>query len=506
MRLAPHPFPVAPRPMDGELLSSWRARIACRYGLEGWELAPDVLSGRHSEGACQHDVDWAPAPQDIQFLAASTRLDVETVAAMALSRRGWRRHWACWERAPDDTTAWGPYGRVEVAWCPACLRHDRQIGRDAWLRRDWAIAARGLCATHGLPLEQRCHFCEGWQPQRWVTLSDSAVLLCSHCGRSLDEVVIDNDISSNGVTQPRTLHDWAKLRAFEEHLVAVLDGHEPDGRWTGRSTRQAFLCLVEDLTRLLCHLNMCNGGDWALINRIVQPPWPTGWRDRLRCSSAYPLAVVPIWWRRALLSAVARLLTETASERGYGFSWLEDVLPPRPLSIGTLYTELDDVGRRMLADRSSRWPVRPQAAALAAVRNAQKQASVTAQKKLQEWQAAAYRRQERERKSDLRRQRRERQRLIRILNNLFQATRHGPVSASLFSLVIGHPSAQPADNLPPTLGLRPASVYRDMAEDILRGPVWQASRQLDAKDRIKLLGRLARQALFDEPASPGPPA
>lgn len=499
------PFPIAPRPMDGELLSSWRARIACRYGLEGWELAPDVLSGRHPEDASQRDVDWMPAPEDLRFLVASSRLDVEAVATMALSRHGWPRHWACWERAPDDATAWGPYGRVAVAWCPACLRRDRQAGRDAWLRRDWAMAARGLCASHGLPLEQRCHFCDGWQPQRWVMLAGSAVLLCGHCGRSLDEATGDEDISG-GLTRPGVPQDWAKLRAFEEHLVAVLDGHEPDDGWAGRSSRHAFLSLVEDLTRLLCHLNMCHGGDWALINRIVQPPWPTGWRDRLRCASAYPLAVVPIWWRRALVSGVARLLTESASERGYGFSWLEDVLPPRSLSIGTLYAELDDVGRAMLINRSSQWPARPQAAALTAVRTAQEEAAAIARRKLLEWQAASHRRQEREKKSALAARRRERQRLLRILKNLFQATRHGPVSAGLSTLVIGRPSARPIDHLPPTLGLRPASVYRAMAEDILRGSVWQASRQLDTQERIKLLGRLARQALYDEPVSLGPPA
>ena len=155
--------------------------------------------------------------------------------------------------------------------------------------------------------------------QRWVTLADFAVLLCGHYGRSLDEAVGDED-RGGGLTQPCALDDWANLRAFEEHLAAVLDGHESDDCWAGRSSRHAFLDLVEDLARLLCHLNMANGDDWALINRIVQPPWPTGWRDRLRCASAYPLATVPVWWRRALLSAVARLLTESASERGYGFS------------------------------------------------------------------------------------------------------------------------------------------------------------------------------------------
>ncbi len=202
-----------------------------------------------------------------------------------------------------------------------------------------------------------------------------------------------------------------------------------------------------------------------------------------------------------MLSAIARLLTESASERGYGFSWLEDVLPPRPLSIGMLYTELDDVGRRMLVDRSSRWPARPQAAALTAVRTVQEEAAAIVRKTLLDWQAAAHRRQERERKAALAAQRRERQRLLRILNTLFREARRGPVQGNLANRVIGRAPLSLAETGVPGFGLRSASVYRRMAEDILRGPVWQASRRFEAKDRIKLLGRLARQALNDEPAS-----
>lgn len=31
-------LPVAPRPFRNELMSSWLARVACRYGLEGRDL------------------------------------------------------------------------------------------------------------------------------------------------------------------------------------------------------------------------------------------------------------------------------------------------------------------------------------------------------------------------------------------------------------------------------------------------------------------------------------
>ena len=170
-----------------------------------------------------------------------------------------------------------------------------------------------------------------------------------------------------------------------------------------------------------------------------------------------------------------------------------------------LYTELDDVGRRMLVDRSSRWPARPQAAALTAVRIAQEEAAAIARKKLLDWQAAAHRRQESERKAALAAQSRERQRLLRILNTLFREARRGPVQGNLANRVIGRAPVPFVEAGVPGFDLRPASAYRRMAEDILRGPVWQASRRLEAKDRIKLLGRLARQALGDKPASPRPP-
>lgn len=102
-------------------------------------------------------------------------------------------------------------------------------------------------------------------------------------------------------------------------------------------------------------------------------------------------------------------------------------------------------------------------------------------------------------------QRRERECLLRIVNTLFGEARRGPVQGNFAHRGIGRAPMPFAETRLPGFGLRPASVYRWMAEDILRDPVWQASRRLEAKNRIKRLGRLTRQASVDEPVSPRPP-
>ena len=42
-------LPIAPRPIAGELLSSWQGRVACRYGLAGDELRVCGVGNHHRE-------------------------------------------------------------------------------------------------------------------------------------------------------------------------------------------------------------------------------------------------------------------------------------------------------------------------------------------------------------------------------------------------------------------------------------------------------------------------
>ena len=58
-------LPVAPRPYRGELLSSWLARVACRYGLTHQALADWMADGGQSFSPIQSVDDRLPAPEQV---------------------------------------------------------------------------------------------------------------------------------------------------------------------------------------------------------------------------------------------------------------------------------------------------------------------------------------------------------------------------------------------------------------------------------------------------------
>ena len=80
-------LPVAPRPFEGELLSSWQGRIACRY-----DLCPDHLTERFGVARDDRSIgfsgrDFAPAPAAVSAWARACRLSEGRVREMALSTR-----------------------------------------------------------------------------------------------------------------------------------------------------------------------------------------------------------------------------------------------------------------------------------------------------------------------------------------------------------------------------------------------------------------------------------
>ena len=79
------PLPVAPRPFDGELLSSWQARVACHYGRTAAELELwlDPSSGPDIGGFERRDFD----PDEIG------QRDITTKGTSEISMRNQFRAW-----------------------------------------------------------------------------------------------------------------------------------------------------------------------------------------------------------------------------------------------------------------------------------------------------------------------------------------------------------------------------------------------------------------------------
>ncbi|RTR10041.1 hypothetical protein EJ903_26405 [Azospirillum griseum] len=180
-------LPLAPRPMEDELLSSWLSRVACRYDLDGGALRGLLTTpGDDAETMTTlHGLDYQPAHEEIAVLAAAARLPVERLSTLALTTAHptWPRHWYAWDwgvLVPSNGTE--PYANaLAPGWCDLCLSEDQAVGRHAYLRRHWAYAAVGFCHRHRLPLRHLCPFCQTAGSLRFVPSDGGTRLCCGNC-------------------------------------------------------------------------------------------------------------------------------------------------------------------------------------------------------------------------------------------------------------------------------------------------------------------------------------
>lgn len=147
-------LPVAPRPYRDELLSSWLARVACRYGLAAQELGGHFPGGQNPAPSRPID-DWAPTADRTRELAAACGLDPERLRRLSLSRR-----------YPQRPRSWyatrGPEWALSIgspSVCVACFDDDHAAGRDAYLRAHWELSELCVCPRHGRLFHDRCMWC-----------------------------------------------------------------------------------------------------------------------------------------------------------------------------------------------------------------------------------------------------------------------------------------------------------------------------------------------------------
>ncbi|MGC1504570.1 MAG: TniQ family protein [Sulfitobacter sp.] len=146
--MVPAKLPVAPRPFRDELLSSWVARVAARYGAEPLELMVYLAGqGGRDAGAQQVD-DVAPDMELLRLWAKACRMDPERLRRSSLA-----------SRYPDRPRDW--FLTETVPACLACFDGDVAAGRDAYLRAIWRLAEQVVCPAHRTMLLDRCPACRG---------------------------------------------------------------------------------------------------------------------------------------------------------------------------------------------------------------------------------------------------------------------------------------------------------------------------------------------------------
>jgi hypothetical protein len=173
-------LPVAPRPYREELLSSWLGRVACRYGLDARSLAGELADAPKVDVQPTFVDDVAPEPGRIKLLARVCGVDPARLRRLALGRRHPTRPLP-WFLAQGPE--WTPATARSPPVCFACFDGDRAVGRDDYVRADWMLAERCVCAAHRRVLRDRCPHCGHWLHFAFRMREGRARMVCWRCER-----------------------------------------------------------------------------------------------------------------------------------------------------------------------------------------------------------------------------------------------------------------------------------------------------------------------------------
>lgn len=280
--MKPARLPVAPRPYRDELLSSWMARVACRYGLTAQELAGHFAGDGNRLSPLPID-DTAPARDQTTVWAQACGVDPERLQRLALSRRFPRRSRSWYVSAGPE---WAPSARPRsTPVCVACFAADQAAGRDAYLRAGWMLGERCICPMHGRLLHDRCVSCHRRLSVAFHLHDGSARPVCSHCARLL------TDRGGEG-GQPQDHALVATALATQQRITASVNGENPEGDR-----------LEKALSVLWAPLDHPAAARPVLALWFNEAGWRCPYDVRHAVGAATPLGQLPVRWRFITLLA-----------------------------------------------------------------------------------------------------------------------------------------------------------------------------------------------------------
>lgn len=143
-------LPVAPRPFSDELLSSWMARVAGRYGLEVSELT--AWLAEQGSGKQRRQInDSDPDQNSLRPWMKACRIDLTRLQRLSLK-----------SRYPHSSGNWVLDGAGGIASvCLGCFDADFAAGRDSYMRSHWKLSEHIVCPVHREMLRDRCPECSG---------------------------------------------------------------------------------------------------------------------------------------------------------------------------------------------------------------------------------------------------------------------------------------------------------------------------------------------------------
>ena len=166
-----------PRPLDGEIASSWFARIRHEHRLPYWTILNDLKIPKAV------DTDTSDLSQFISKITHGVDTDEDRLTKMVNLFSFSRYHNQLYIIFNRDKKL-QPF----VSFCPECLNEPIPYWRFSWRLKFYRV-----CYTHHRPMRFRCQHCNGKQLCNVTNLKISATFrkialgFCCHCSKSLSD-------------------------------------------------------------------------------------------------------------------------------------------------------------------------------------------------------------------------------------------------------------------------------------------------------------------------------
>ncbi|SPS03043.1 TniQ family protein [Cupriavidus taiwanensis] len=137
----PRPWPVAPRPFEGEAFGGWLGRLAAKYYLTVEQLWTQANLGPMPTLTQRKWLLFPPVPiETLERLSQLTHVSVDRLSAM------------------QTPISW-IFARRFLRYCYPCLTLDRADVYSPFWKREWLDPALSMCVRH--PGQARNDFCTG---------------------------------------------------------------------------------------------------------------------------------------------------------------------------------------------------------------------------------------------------------------------------------------------------------------------------------------------------------
>lgn len=173
------PWPFRPKPMDGELLSSFISRLSAGFFMRPITFLNSIMGSR--KNLLAQDLDNFGPDKLLQRLSNGCQIDVTTLRACTLAsfqglvnvnhnKRG-RNPWVLPTTVDNNVRL-----RPGLQFCPLCLRDEKP-----YFRKIWRLGFVSTCTAHGISLRDRCPHC--LEPIRPLEVVEP--WQCSSCSKDI---------------------------------------------------------------------------------------------------------------------------------------------------------------------------------------------------------------------------------------------------------------------------------------------------------------------------------